>query len=132
MREGVESRRFAGYGQWKRGRSSALSSRLDEAELDRDVAASRVGIGADLMGPLDQRFRLAPGDAGQRDVEGDLKAKAALRARPEPDSGHHLGISRNLGPAVRGQQLHGAEKAGRVAGGEKLLGIIPVTMPPSS
>src|SRR5260370_12070728 len=77
---------------------------------------------------LDQRFRLTPGNAGQRDVEGDLKAKAALRARPEPDSGHHLGIRRDLGRALRGQQLHGAEKAGRVAGSEKLLGIIAIIL----
>src|SRR5262249_35914248 len=56
------------------------------------------------------------------------KAKAALRARPKPDGGHHLGIRRDLGPALRSQQLHGAEKAGRVAGSEKLLGINPITL----
>jgi hypothetical protein len=77
---------------------------------------------------LDQGFRLAAGDAGQRDVEGDLKAKAALGARPEPDGGHDLGILRHRGPASRGQQLHGAEKAGCVAGGKKLLGINPIAL----
>src|SRR5258707_4711511 len=75
---------------------------------------------------LDQRFRLTPGNAGQRDVEGDLKAKAALSARPESDRGHHLRICRDLGRALRGQQMHGAEKASRVAGSEKLLGIIAI------
>src|SRR5260370_5897042 len=77
---------------------------------------------------LDQRFSLARGDPGQRDIEGDLKAKAALSARPEPDSGHHLGIRRDFGPALRGQQLHGAEKTSRVAGSEKLLRIIAITL----
>src|SRR5258708_18992255 len=105
---------------------SALPSRLDQAELNCNVVAHSVGIGADLMRLLDQSFRLVPGDPGQRDVEGDLKAKAALRARPEPDGGHHLGIRRDLGPALRGQQMHGAEKASRVAGSEKLLGIIAI------
>src|SRR5258708_9375710 len=107
---------------------SALPSRVDQAELDCAVVARGVGIGADLMRLLDQRFRLTPGNAGQRDVEGDLKAKAALSARPESDRGHPLRICRDLGRALRGQQLHGAEKAGRVAGSEKLLGIIAIIL----
>jgi hypothetical protein len=104
------------------------SSYLDQAERDRNVVRRGVGIGTDLMRLLDQRFRLGPGEAGRRNVEGDFETKAALRARPEPNSGHHLSILRNRGPALRGQEPHRAEKASCVAGGQELLGIIPITL----
>jgi transcriptional regulator GlxA family with amidase domain len=51
------------------------SSYLDQAERDRNVVRRGVGIGTDLMRLLDQRFRLGPGEAGQRNVEGDFETK---------------------------------------------------------
>src|SRR5260221_7001812 len=40
-----------------------LQSHLGQAELDRNVVAGCIGIGTDLMGLLDQGFRLAPDEA---------------------------------------------------------------------
>jgi len=58
-----------------------LSSRLDQAELDRDVVAHGPGIGTDLIRLLDQRLCHPRGHARQRDVEDDLETKATLRAQ---------------------------------------------------
>ena len=99
---------------------------LDD-ELDLDVAAGGVGVGADLVGLLDE---LAAGlrvhRVGQLDAKGDLEAEA-LALLAYADLGGDGGVTDvHLGLAA--DETEGAAETGGVTGGEQLLrvGALPV------
>src|ERR1700675_4025146 len=92
------------------GGASGMSLHNRRAHID--IAARGVGIGAHLVGFLDQGFRIGAGKAGQRDGEVDVEAKAAGRARADADRRGYRGVRRYLGAALRGDEFHRADEAG--------------------
>src|SRR4051812_9867907 len=90
-------------------------------ERDLDVAAGRVGVGAHLVGLLDQLVGLGLLEARQRDVQRDTEAEAHVLLGHADLRGHRGLGQRDLGLAR--DQLQSAVEAGRIAGGEELLGV---------
>src|SRR5690349_16823268 len=92
-----------------------------EAELDVDVAAGGVGVGAELVGGVEE---LAGGrlvDAVDFRLDGGLEAEA-LVAADDADVDGDGGVGEgDFGEAGGG--LEGAVEAGGVAGGEEFLGV---------
>src|SRR5690606_39068496 len=81
-------------------------------------------IGADDVGTLDDVVGLGLVHAGDVDLERGLNPEAfAIRAVAEADFGGDLGVFGEGVAALAGGALHGAEEAGGIADGEKLLGI---------
>ncbi|GEC09497.1 hypothetical protein SSP24_71520 [Streptomyces spinoverrucosus] len=103
-------------------RALPLRGRLLDDELDRDVAAGGVGVGADLVGLLDQLAagRLVDG-VGQLDAEGDGE-REALALLADADLGGDGGLA-DVDLGLPADQAEGAAEAGRVPGGEELLGV---------
>src|SRR4051795_4215073 len=77
-----------------------------------------------MVGLFHQRLRRRLLDARERYLHLDVETEAALRARADAHGGGDSRVVRDLGPALRGHELHGAEEAGGIAGGEQLFGII--------
>src|SRR5262245_11856322 len=104
---------------WKGAYSS------DDGQANVDIAAGGVGVGANMVGLLHQRFGVSLGNAGQRDREINVETETAFRARANADRRGYGRIRRNLHAAALGRNgLHRADEAGGIAGREKLLGIV--------
>src|ERR1700743_3834318 len=99
----------------------------DDRQANVDVAAGRVGVGAHLMCLGYEGFRIGAREARQGDVERDLQAKNSFRARTDTYRRGYRGVGRNLWAALRGNEFHRADEAGRVARRKQLLGIIAGT-----
>src|SRR5579883_2643253 len=82
------------------GGPSVCVRQSDDLQADVDIAAGGVGVGAYLMGFLDQRFGVIAGKARQRHRELDVEAKAAGRARPDADGRGDGRIGWNLRTAL--------------------------------
>jgi hypothetical protein len=96
---------------------------LDDAELHIHIVASSIRVGARLVRFGDERLGLGSVDAGQGNLQRDLEAETALGARPDTYSRGHGGVRWDLRPALRSNELHCADEAGCIAGGEELFGI---------
>src|SRR5689334_18679328 len=72
----------------------------------------------------DQGFGVRLGNAGQRDGEIDIETEAAFRARADADGRGHGGVRGYLRAALRSDEFHRADEAGRVAGRKQLFGIV--------
>src|SRR4051812_16394065 len=102
----------------RRGRPPPL---LDD-EVDLDVAAGRVGVGAHLVGGLHQLAagRLVHG-VRQLDAQGDLQ-REALALLADADLGGHRGVA-DVDLRLPADDAEGAAEAGGVPGGEQLLRV---------
>lgn len=107
---------------WRALSGPRSRDRLLDDELDRDVAAGGVGVGADLVGLLDE---LAAGGGvhgvGQLDAEGDGE-REALALLADADLGGDGGLA-HIDLGVPADQAEGAGETGGVTGGEELLGV---------
>src|SRR5215475_13670581 len=92
-----------------------------ELDVDHNVAARRVGVGADLVGGGDQRLGLIARQLGQAGLQLDGEA-VRLAGGAERDRGGHRDRPGGdlLAPRDRADR---AAEARRVAGGEQLLGV---------
>ncbi len=79
------------------------------------------------MGFLHQSLRVRARNARQGDGEVDIQAKAAGRARSDPHCRGHRRVRRHFRAALRSDELHRANEAGGIAGGEQLLWIVACT-----
>ncbi|GGT14926.1 hypothetical protein GCM10010254_39580 [Streptomyces chromofuscus] len=111
-----------GAGAYTAFRALPPCGRLLDDEVDLDVAAGGVGVGADLVGLLDELAagRLVHG-VGQLDAERDGQPEA-LALLADADLGGDGRLAQvDLG--VPADQAQGAGEAGGVPGGEELLGV---------
>jgi len=87
-----------------------------------DVATGGVGVRADLVSGVDQALRVVLGQAWQADVQVDIQAETT-RDLADADVGSDRGIIRDFAFGLAGDEFQGADKAGRVTGGEQLFRI---------
>lgn len=118
---------YTAFRAWRALPGPPPRDRLLDDELDRDVAAGGVGVGADLVGLLDE---LAAGrgvhGVGQLDAEGDGE-REALALLADADLGGDGGLAQvDLG--VPADQAESAGETGGVPGGEELLGVGALTV----
>src|SRR5882724_3012251 len=89
--------------------SSALSMRIDDGELHRDVVAGGIGVRADLVSLLHQRLRIAPSDAWHRDLERNVQAIAgSFGSRSDAHGSLDGGVRGNLRTGLRADDLQRA------------------------
>lgn len=87
-----------------------------------DVATGGVGVRADLVSGVDQALRVVLGQAWQADVQVDIQAETT-RDLADADVGSDRGIIRDFAFGLAGDEFQGADKAGRVTGGEQLFRV---------
>src|SRR5690606_34074240 len=87
-----------------------------------DVAAGGVGVGADLVGRVDQRLGGVLVQARQADVQFHFQTEAAGDLADADLTGDR-GVGREGLLLLAGDELQSADEAGRVTGGEQLLGV---------
>src|SRR5690606_1569287 len=91
-----------------------------------DIAARGVGIGAHFVGLVDEGFSLGVVEAGNSALEFDRDVVTLAAFVGVFAKGHgrvDAGVIRHGDFFAAGNRLYGAEEAGGVAGGEKLLRI---------
>src|SRR5216684_9097265 len=97
---------------------------LHNLQANIHVAAGVVGIWSSLVCLLYQSLCVRAGNPGEGDVEFDIQAKATGRARSDAYGGGHRRIGGHFRSALRSNELHRANEAGGISGGEKLFGIV--------
>src|ERR1700679_4186063 len=107
-------------GRMARPVSRAGRRPLHDLEPDLDVAAGGVGIGTNLVRFFHQSLCLGMREAGKGDLQVDVEAKAAGRARSDADRRGHRRIGGYFRAALRSHELHRADETGGVSGREKL------------
>ena len=104
----------------RRGRAGCAS--VDD-DLDRDVAARRVGVGAHLVRGVDELAAELRVDAlGQLDVQDDAETEAGARRSGEADVGGDRDVE-VLDPALARDEAESAREARGIPGGEELLRV---------
>lgn len=87
-----------------------------------DVATGGIGVRADLMCGIHQALRLILFQAGQGHVKVDVQAKTTGDLA-DAHMGGDRGVIGDFAFALAGDEFQGADKAGRIASGEQLLGV---------
>src|SRR3546814_9745508 len=103
------------------------------SDWSSDVCSSDlIGVGADDVGLVHDRLGDVALEARQADHQLDVEAEAlAVVAWADADLGRHGAVVRDLHLLLSGGDLNGAEKAGRIAGGEELLWIVALAARPA-
>ncbi len=87
-----------------------------------DVAASGVGVRADLVGSVDQALCVSLFQARQINVQIDVQTETT-RNLTDTDVGGDRGVVRDFAFGLTGNEFQRADEAGRVAGSEQLLRV---------
>src|SRR5581483_3466503 len=107
--------------QYSCGMDAGIASLSDQRGRDLDVAADRLGIGADAVRRIDQLLRHLAVDAGQADIEARTQEESAA-GEVQVDLGVDGPFIRKLDLALRGGEFDCAEIAGRPGCAEQVFG----------
>jgi hypothetical protein len=103
---------------------SAPMPGLDDAQVDVDIVAYRVGVGANLVCLGDESLGVRSVETGKRNGQCNGQTKSALRSWANSNGCRDRSIVRHLWSTLRGHELHRAKEAGRISSCEQLLRIV--------
>src|SRR3546814_14086483 len=116
----------------ERARGQTDVSASGQRETDIETVTGGIGVGADDVGLVHDRLGDVALEARQADHQLDVEAEAlAVVAWADADLGRPGAVVRDLHLLLSGGDLNGAEKAGRIAGGEELPWTVVLAAPPA-